>query len=72
VKFAKTEAENGKVAVRNIRKDMNNNLRKLEKEGEITEDDLKRFEEDVQKLTDATIKTIDQLLALKEKEITTV
>ena len=72
VKFAKTEAENGKVAVRNIRKDMNNNLRKLEKEGEITEDDLKRFEDDVQKLTDATIKTIDQLLALKEKEITTV
>lgn len=72
VKFAKSEAENGKVAVRNIRKDMNNNLRKLEKDGEITEDDLKRFEDEVQKLTDATIKTIDQLLALKEKEITTV
>ena len=47
-------------------------LRKLEEEGEITEDDLKRFEDDIQKLTDATIKTIDQLLALKEKEITTV
>ena len=72
VKFAKAEAENGKVAVRNIRKDINNNLRKLEKDNEITEDDLKRFEEDVQKLTDATIKTIDQLLATKEKEITTV
>ena len=72
VKFAKSEAENGKVAVRNIRKDMNNHLRKLEKDGEITEDDLKRFEDDVQKLTDTTIKTIDQLLALKEKEITTV
>ncbi|MGL4425097.1 MAG: ribosome recycling factor [Cetobacterium sp.] len=72
VKFAKSEAENGKVAARNIRKDMNNALRKLEKDGEITEDDLKRFEDDVQKLTDATIKTIEELLSLKEKEITTV
>ncbi|MGL5355189.1 MAG: ribosome recycling factor [Cetobacterium sp.] len=72
VKFAKSEAENGKVAARNIRKDMNNALRKLEKDGEVTEDELKRFEDDVQKLTDATIKTIDELLSLKEKEITTV
>lgn len=72
VKFAKSEAENGKVAVRNVRKDVNNHLRKLEKDGEITEDDLKRYEDEVQKLTDATIKTIDQLLATKEKEITTV
>ncbi|WP_297596961.1 ribosome recycling factor [uncultured Cetobacterium sp.] len=72
VKFAKSEAENGKVAVRNIRKDMNNSLRKLEKDAEITEDDLKRFEDEVQKITDTTIKTIDQLLAIKEKEITTV
>ena len=72
VKFAKSEAENGKVAVRNIRKDMNNNLRKLEKEGEITEDALNRFEDDVQKITDAPNKTSDHLLALKEKEITTV
>ncbi|MGL5982099.1 MAG: ribosome recycling factor [Cetobacterium sp.] len=72
VKFAKSEAENGKVAARNIRKDMNNALRKLEKDGEITEDDLKRFEDDVQKLTDATIKTIEELLSLKEKEITTI
>ena len=72
VKFAKTEAENGKVAVRNIRKDMNNALRKMEKDGEITEDELKRFEDEVQKLTDNTIKSIEQLLATKEKEITTV
>ena len=72
VKFAKSEAENGKVAVRNVRKDMNNALRKLEKDGEITEDELKRYEDEVQKLTDATIKSIDQLLATKEKEITTV
>ncbi|MGL5055386.1 MAG: ribosome recycling factor [Fusobacteriaceae bacterium] len=72
VKFAKTEAESGKVAARNVRKDLNNHLRKLEKDGEISEDDLKRFEDDSQKLTDATIKLIDELLAKKEKEITTV
>lgn len=72
VKFAKTEAENGKVAARNIRKDLNNHLRKLEKDGEIGEDDLKRLEDESQKLTDATIKVIDDLLAKKEKEITTV
>jgi len=72
VKLAKTEAENGKVAVRNIRKDSNNSLRTLEKDGEISEDDLKRMETEIQKETDATIKMIDQLLATKEKEITTV
>ncbi|MCJ8342006.1 MAG: ribosome recycling factor [Cetobacterium sp.] len=72
VKLAKTEAENGKVAVRNIRKDTNNALRRLEKDGEITADDLKRSEDDVQKITDNTIKMIDELLAKKEKEITTV
>lgn len=72
VKFAKSEAENGKVAARNVRKDVNNHLRKLEKDAEITEDDLKRLEDEVQKLTDATIKMIDELLSKKEKEITTV
>lgn len=72
VKLAKAEAENGKVAVRNIRKDMNNALRKLEKDSEITEDELKKAEDEIQKLTDTTVKNIEQLLALKEKEITTV
>ena len=72
VKLAKSEAENGKVAIRNIRKDANNHLRKLEKDGEITEDDLKRYEDEVQKVTDGHIKTIDELIKKKEKEITTV
>ena len=72
VKLAKKEAEEGKVAVRNIRKDINNALRKLQKDEEITEDELKKYEEEVQKLTDKTIKDIDALLAVKEKEITTV
>lgn len=72
VKLAKKEAEEGKIAVRNIRKDTNNSLRRLQKDEEITEDDLKGFEDDVQKLTDETIKEIESLLSLKEKEITTV
>lgn len=74
VKLAKKEAENGKVAVRNIRKDMNTHLKKIEKDKEsgMSEDDLKRFEAEVQTLTDKTIKELDDLLAKKEKEITTI
>ncbi len=72
VKMAKGEAENGKVAVRNIRKDANNHLRKLEKDGDITQDELKEFETKVQNLTDDHIKKIDDLYKAKEKEITTV
>lgn len=72
VKLAKKEAEEGKVAIRNIRKDVNNALRRLQKDEEITEDELKKYEDEVQKLTDKTIKDIDALLAVKEKEITTV
>ena len=72
VKLAKKEAEESKVGARNIRKDINNNLRRLQKAEELTDDELKSAEEEVQKLTDKTIKDIDALLAVKEKEITTV
>ncbi len=72
VKLAKGEAENGKVAIRNIRKDANNHLRKLEKDGDITQDELKDFEGRVQTLTDDHIKLVDELYKKKEKEITTV
>ncbi len=72
VKLAKTEAEAGKVAIRNIRKDINNKLRKLEKDGDITQDDLKASEDKTQKLTDDYIKTVEDLFVKKEKEITTV
>ena len=74
VKLAKTEAENGKIAVRNIRKDANNDLKKLskDKDNSLSEDEIKALENDVQKLTDSFIKQIDELLAKKEKEITTV
>ncbi|MDR1831546.1 MAG: ribosome recycling factor [Fusobacteriaceae bacterium] len=74
VKLAKTEAENGKIAIRNIRKDVNNALKKLEKDkaNPVSEDEIKKFEDEVQKLTDGNIKLIDELTAKKEKEITTV
>ena len=74
VKLAKTEAENGKIAVRNIRKDANNDLKKLskDKDNSLSEDEIKALENDVQKLTDSFIKQIDDLLAKTEKEITTV
>ena len=72
VKLAKKEAEEGKIAVRKIRQDINAKIKKSEKDKEISEDDMKKFEKQIQDLTDLTIKTIDDVLAKKEKEITTV
>ena len=72
VKMVRKEAEEGKVAIRNIRKDVNNKLRKSEKDSEITEDELKSGEESVQKLTDKFTKLVDEALDKKEKELTTV
>ena len=69
VKVVKKEAEDGKVAVRNIRKDINNKLRRLEKDGDITEDELKAKEDIIQKSTDKFVATIDETLAKKEKEL---
>lgn len=69
VKQVKKEAEEAKVGIRNVRRDANDDFKKLEKAGEITEDDLRGYEEDVQKLTDSSIKEIDQLAAEKEKEV---
>lgn len=71
VKQVKNEGENGKVRIRNIRKDTNEGLRKLLKDG-ASEDDVKRAEEKVQKLTDDFIVKVDQLIATKEAEIMTV
>lgn len=68
VKQAKSEAEDAKIGVRNARKDANNDIKKLEKDG-VSEDACKSAEEDVQKLTDSYIKKIDELLAHKEAEI---
>lgn len=69
IKVVKGEAENARVAIRNIRRDANSTLKDLEKEKEITEDDLRRAEDDVQKLTDAKIAKVEEFLAEKEKEL---
>ena len=72
VKVAHKYAEAAKVAVRLVRRDGLDIVKKLEKNHEISEDDQKRLDNDVQKATDASIAEIDQLLAAKEKEILTV
>ncbi len=72
VKLAKKEAEEAKAAARNIRKDFNNKVRKLEKDSEITEDELKQTEDKIQKLTDKIIASIDELLNKKEKELLSI
>lgn len=69
VKLVKKYSEDAKVAVRNVRRDANDDLKKLEKNGEITEDDLKGYSEDVQKLTDEHIAKIESITKDKEKEI---
>ena len=72
VKVAHKYTEAAKVAVRHVRRDGLDTIKKLEKAHEISEDDQKRLDNDVQKATDAVIAEIDQLLAGKEKEILTV
>ena len=72
VKECKKYGEDGKVAIRNIRRDFIDKFKKMEKAHEITEDDLKSTEEDIQKLTDKYIKDIDTVIAEKEKEIMSV
>ena len=72
VKVANRMAEEGRVQIRNIRRETMDALKKAQKDGKITEDDLKRFEKDVQTSTDKTIKDINDNLAKKEKELLTV
>jgi ribosome recycling factor len=69
VKVAKSEAENARVAVRNIRRDANSTLKELLKEKEISEDEARGAEEDIQKITDATIKEVDTVLSEKEIDL---
>ncbi len=68
-KVAGKYAEQARVAVRNVRRDGMDSLKKLEKDGHISEDDIKKHEKEVQALTDETIKKIDSSLAAKEKDI---
>jgi ribosome recycling factor len=69
VKVARKMSEENKVAIRNIRRDANEMLKDLKKEKEITEDDLYRSQDEVQKTTDQFISQVDELCAAKEKEI---
>ncbi|WP_275297365.1 ribosome recycling factor [Shewanella electrica] len=69
VKVVRAEAENGRIAVRNVRRDANSEVKKLEKEKECTEDDVRRSEDEIQKMTDQFIKKVDDLLAAKEAEL---
>jgi len=69
VKAVRKKAEEAKVAVRNIRRDVNDELKKLEKEKNLSEDEAKKFHDEVQKITDTYITKVDDVLKLKEKEI---
>jgi ribosome recycling factor len=69
VKIAHKYAEHAKVAVRNVRRDGMDHLKRMEKDGEISQDDHHLWAEEVQALTDAAVAEIDQALATKEKEI---
>lgn len=71
-KLVKKMAEDGRIAIRNIRREALEHLRKEQKAGTISEDDYKVYEKEIQKLTDQYISKIDQHLAHKEKEIMTV
>jgi ribosome recycling factor len=69
IKVARSDAENARVAVRNIRRDANGDVKTLLKDKDITEDEARRSDEDIQKLTDEFVKKIDALLAEKEKTL---
>lgn len=69
IRVVRHEAEQGKVAIRNIRRDANSDIKELLKEKEISEDDSRRGEDDVQKLTDAFVKEVDDILVAKEKDL---
>ena len=71
-KLVRSEGENAKIAVRNLRRDANEAVKKLVKDKEASEDDQKRSEADVQKVTDRHIAEIDALVAAKEQEILAV
>ncbi len=69
VKVVKKRGEEAKIAIRNIRRDINDELKKTEKEKHLSEDDVKRFHDEIQKITDAYIQKVDDIVHHKEKEI---
>jgi ribosome recycling factor len=72
VKLVRSEAEDAKIAIRNIRRDANESLKKLLKDKAISEDDERRTQEEVQKLTDKFVAEVDKLVVEKEKDVMTV
>lgn len=72
VKLVKSEAEDTRVSIRNIRRDANEGLKKLLKDKDCSEDDERRGQDDIQKLTDRFVAEVDKLVAEKEKEVLTV
>jgi len=71
-KQAKTEAENARVAIRNIRRDANSDIKELEKEKEISEDEQRRAEEQIQKLTDKYIAVVESTYQVKEADLLSI
>ena len=69
VRLVRGEAENARVAIRNVRRDANSDLKTLEKEKEISKDELRKSEEAVQKLTDSAIADVDKVLEKKETDL---
>ncbi|WAJ72348.1 ribosome recycling factor [Catenovulum adriaticum] len=69
IKVVRAEAENGRIAIRNIRRDANSDVKSLLKEKEVSEDEAKKSEDVIQKTTDDFIKQVDVVLATKEKEL---
>ena len=72
VKLVKSEAEDAKIAIRNIRRDANETLKKLLKEKACSEDDERRAQDEIQKLTDKFVLEVDKMVSEKEKEVLTV
>ncbi len=68
-RLARSEAENSRVSIRNVRRDMMNDIKELAKEKEISEDEERRASDDIQKITDKYIETIDSRLAKKEEDL---
>ncbi len=68
-KIAAKYTEQGRVAVRNIRRDAMDTVRKMQKDGDISEDDLKKYENEIQAMTDQSVKAMDEMLKNKEQEI---
>lgn len=72
VKMVKKSGEEAKVSIRNVRRDANDEFKKMEKSGDISEDESRRHQEDIQKLTDQFVKQIDEAIISKEKDIMSV